>query len=760
MRGNRFTLNGKTMAGLVIGLSMIANLVACGGGSSKTTPPPPTVSIVATSGSPQSATVGAAFAAPLVATVTTGGSPTSGVTVTFTAPSTGQSGSFAGGKNTATTDSTGKATSAVFTANSTAGSYTVTASVSGASTPASFSLTNTAAAAVQISATSGSGQTATGGIAFAAPLVATVTTGGTPTPGVTVTFSAPSTGASGSFAGGVNTATTDANGKATSAVFTANSTAGAYTVTATAPGAASPASFSLTNTAATLANGNYVFSLKGNDKTNGTFFYTGVFTVASGAITGGEQHFSDDSYLKGLEAITSGTIAANADGTLAITLTFTDPGNYINPVTPPGATSVTFDASMVSSTKGLLTEYDSWATASGELDLQATGLTTPTGSYAFNSTGLDTFGQPFSFGGVINVDGTGTTGNTISGAGSVVDINDLCTKPTPTSPCTPAVFPSQVIINTSTVSAPDSLGYVFFFLNASCPGTGTDPELCTTGTGIAAGIELDGYMIDNSHIRLIEFWHNDSLTGTTGGTALKQTGTFSASSVSGSTYVIGSAGKDSNGKLQLAGLLTFNSTSNAVGGNLSFNDIVGQSPQGGEAISGGTYAVDATGRVTLTGVTTAATPAFTYNLELYLTGDGHALVISMDSVLASAEELAGTGSQQTSTALTAASLSGSYALDDIQFKGPNEQDGVGAFSADGVSSLTGFLDVNETFTSATLVPNSPFSDSFVTTGTPNGLFSLGTTPPLLTMYLVDNTQGVVIQNDNAQLTLGYFALKH
>ena len=763
MRGNRFTLNGKTVAGLVIGLSMIANLVACGS-SSKTTPPPPTVSIVATSGSPQTATAGAAFAAPLVATVTTGGSPTSGVTVTFTAPSTGASGSFADGTNTATatTDSTGKATSAVFTANSTAGSYTVTASVSGASTPASFSLKNTSVTStVSISATSGSGQTATEGTAFAATLVATVTTNGTPTSGVTVTFTAPSSGASGTFAGGVNTATTDANGKATSAVFRANSTTGAYTVTATVSGASSPANFSMTNVL--LLSGNYVFSLKGNDKTNGTYFYAGVFTVAGAAITAGEQHFSDDSYLVGREPITGGAIAANTDGTLAITLTFTDPGNYINPVTTAGTpTSVTFDASMVSSTKGLLTEYDSWATASGELDLQATGLTTPTGSYAFNSTGLDTFGQPFSFGGVINVDGTGTTGNTISGAGSVVDINDLCTKATPTSPCTPAVFPSQVIINTSTVSAPDSLGYVFFYLNASCPGTGTDPELCTTGTGIAAGIELDGYMIDNSHIRLIEFWHNDSLTGTTGGTALKQTGTFSSTSVSGSTYVIGSAGKDSNGKLQLAGLLTFNSTSNAVGGNLSFNDIVGQSPQGGEAISGGTYAVDATGRVTLTGVTTAATPAFTYNLELYLTGDGHALLVSMDSILTSAEELAGTGSQQTSTALSAASLSGSYALDTVQFKGANEQDGVGAVSADGVGSLTGFLDVNETFTSATLVPNSPFSDSFVTTTT-NGVFTVtgtGTSTTPYTAYLVDNTQGVIIENDNAQTTLGYFAQQH
>ena len=577
-----------------------------------------------------------------------------------------------------------------------------------------------------------------------------MTTGGTPTSGVTVTFTAPSTGASGTFAGGVNTATTDANGKATSAVFTANSTAGAYTVTATAPGASTPASFSLTNAAATLADGNYVFSLAGNDKVNGTFFYGGVFTVAGGAITGGEQHFSDDLILVGLEAITSGTIAANADGTLSITLNFTDP--KIN----SGAGTVTFDARMVSSTKALLIEYDGWATASGELDLQATSsLATPSGSYAFNSTGLDFFGRPFSFGGVINVDGPGT----ISGSGSVLDINDSCA--TNSGGCVAQIFPNQVVVN-STVSAPDAFGFVFFLLNANCPGSGTDPELCSTGAGIAASIELDGFMIDNNHIRLIELWGNDSLTGTTGGTALGQgtnTGTFSATSVSGSTYVIGSGGQDPNGKLQVAGLLTFNS-GGTVSGNLSFNDIIGQSPQGGEAISGGTYTVDPTGRVTVTGVTTAATPAFTYNLELYLTGDGHALLTSMDSTNASPDELAGTATQQTSSALTAASLSGSYAFDVVQFSGLNEQDGVGALTGDGVSSLTGFLDLNETFTTAaTLVPNSPFSDTFATTAT-NGLFTVTDTvtpSTMLTMYLVDNTQGVMIENDKSQLTLGYFA---
>jgi N-terminal glycosyl-hydrolase-114-associated domain/Galactose oxidase, central domain/Kelch motif len=210
-------------------------------------------SITATSGTPQTATVGTAFANPLVVTVkNSSGGGVSGVTVTFTVPSSGASGTFASGVNTATTNSSGVATSEVFTANSTAGSYPVTASVSGVSTPASFALTNQASAGpASITATSGTPQTAKISTAFASPLAATVLNSiGSGVSGVTVTFTVPSSGASGTFAGGVNTATTNSSGVATSAIFTANSTAGIYTVTASVSGVSTAASFALTNNAA------------------------------------------------------------------------------------------------------------------------------------------------------------------------------------------------------------------------------------------------------------------------------------------------------------------------------------------------------------------------------------------------------------------------------------------------------------------------------------------------------------------------------
>jgi hypothetical protein len=206
-----------------------------------------------TSGTPQTATVGTAFANPLVVTVTSGGNPASGVTVTFTAPTAGASGTFAGGVNQATTNASGVATSGVFTANGIAGAYAVTASVSG-ETGTNFALTNAPGPAARVAATSGTPQSAPVNTAFAVTLAATVTDAeANPVSGVVVTFTPPASGASGSFAGGLNTATTNASGVATSAVFTANGTAGGpYNVVASAAGASS-ADFVLTNTATPAA---------------------------------------------------------------------------------------------------------------------------------------------------------------------------------------------------------------------------------------------------------------------------------------------------------------------------------------------------------------------------------------------------------------------------------------------------------------------------------------------------------------------------
>jgi hypothetical protein len=124
------------------------NGVALLSGSGGSTPGPP-ASVQATAGASQSATVSTAYSTLMKATVLDAlSNPVSGIQVNFAAPSSGASGTFAGGSNSGltlsvTTDVNGVAAATAFTANSQAGGFIVTATVTGL-TPANFNLTNNA----------------------------------------------------------------------------------------------------------------------------------------------------------------------------------------------------------------------------------------------------------------------------------------------------------------------------------------------------------------------------------------------------------------------------------------------------------------------------------------------------------------------------------------------------------------------------------------------------------------------------------------
>jgi hypothetical protein len=199
----------------------------------------PTV-VEASAGSGQSAAPSTAFPVPLTVRVTdTSGVAVSGATVTFTAPATGASGSFADGSRTAmsTTDLSGAAAAPTFTANATAGSYTVTATVTGIPGSAAFSLANRA----------GDPAASTGnGAAVATPDDATATEPDRAvTTGTVAITSAPATGSASSTAdlGPINVQLQDASGATvpaavpTTVVLTSTST-GTAVFAATRRGAA------------------------------------------------------------------------------------------------------------------------------------------------------------------------------------------------------------------------------------------------------------------------------------------------------------------------------------------------------------------------------------------------------------------------------------------------------------------------------------------------------------------------------------------
>ncbi len=725
---------------LLISLSMIAALVAC---SSSSAPPPPPSITVTLSTVPASLQVGATQA--ITATVAND-SKNGGVTWTVTCGSAGACGSF-------NPTSTASGASTTYTA------------------PAAVPTGNT----VTITATSVTDTTKTA--------VATFTI--TPPPGLAVTLSTPppssmAPSAQQSIAAtvandpqnlGVTWSCAPGNSPATCGSFSSNQTASGVAVTYTAPATTGnvvitatsvtdttkSASATITITSAvsgTLTPGNYVFSLSGTDANFDLYSVSGVFTLAGDGltITGGEQDFVDYTYEAIYDPITGGSVSAVGDGTgnLLVTLNTADicigPGAGNSTCTGNG--TETLVATLVSNSKAVVAEYDTWATSSGTLDLQnsAAAAATPSGGYAFFVGGVDLGDYALAVGGIINVDNNPSPGS-ISGAGSIFDANDGGT-----------VF-SPEAFNASSVTAPDGLGRVTFTLNP-------------TDTTDFAQIVMVGYIVDATHLRLVESL--DDNFSITGGTAFGQganTGTFSSSSVSGNSYVVGLAGFDDFGVFQGAGLLTAGATT--FSGFVNYNDLTGTGIQAPDPVTEGTntYTVDSTGRVSIPGMTDANGNA-NFNFQLYLDGNGNALALTLDNN----DVLAGLSYQQTGGgSFTAASFSGTYAMDvsgaDATYE--DEFDAVGPIAADGIGTFTGAVDLNWFFTD--LFPDLSVSGTF--TAAANGVFSsataagsgitgldltscpTGCTDDAFAYYVIDPTRIVAIETDPNQLTLGFFRLQ-
>lgn len=273
---------------------------------------------------------------------------------------------------------------------------------------------------VSITATSGSGQEALTSAVFGTPLVAKVTTDGTPTSGVQVTFTAPSSGATGTFASGTatETITTDSGGTATSSTFSANSTDGAYSVTATVAGATTPANFNLTNATATF----FSFYLSGletiDNSGNLPSYYALAGSVAidaAGNVVSGEQDYNDGFHITSPQpegdSIIGGALAVDSNGQGTLTL-------ITNNASLGSAGTETLGIQFVNANHALVMQLDGSATSSGSMDMQ-TLPSTASGGYAFTFSGVDSNYYAVAFGGVFSL-----SGDTLSGK---VDVNDAGT---------------------------------------------------------------------------------------------------------------------------------------------------------------------------------------------------------------------------------------------------------------------------------------------------------------------------------------------
>jgi hypothetical protein len=401
-----------------------------------------------------------------------------------------------------------------------------------------------------------------------------------------------------SACGSFNPATTASNAATTytaPAAIPTNNTVTVIATSVTDKTKSASATITITNI---LSDGTYVFHVSGDD-TNGQYFLAGAFTVKGGLITGGEQDFLDPIFGQNDQLSAAGSsLAITADGNIQITLNTGDTSVGVNGVE-------TFNGSAVSPSRLLISESDTFAAGGGSVDLQ-TIVATPSGGYAFAVLGADNQNpqQPLGVGGILSFNGTSLDTST----NSVFDCNDSG-NPSFAQP-----------FSGGSVTVPDTFGRVTITLNPS--------SACTL-----VQMVFGGYIIGPNQIQLVET-AGDTFNGTLGGMALGQgthAGQFNTNSVSNTAYVFSSFGADANGALTLAGGFIFNATT-PLSGDLAINDLT---LAGGNTITGGSFAVDPTGRVTLTNVTTSGnntTNPLTLQFQLYLDGNGNALELGVDNI--------------------------------------------------------------------------------------------------------------------------------
>ena len=387
-----------------------------------------------------------------------------------------------------------------------------------------------------------------------------------------------------------------------------------------------------------FADGTYVFHFSGQDN-NGPYYVAGAFAVKGGLITGGEQDFTDP-------------ILGSSDQLIASNSTITATGNKITVVLATANSQIgvggyeILHGTIVSSTRVLVSEFDSFAAATGSIDLQ-TNTAALSGGYAFAINGWDATGaaNQLVIGGVLNF-----SGSTLSTANSVFDLNDG----------NGTILQGQTFASGS-VTAPDSFGRVTI-------------NLVPNVLSAVPNINLTGYLVDGSKMQLLES-QADTLNADLGGVALAQGNhTFSQATVANTTYVHGSSGGDTNGVVALGGSFVF-TPGGAVSGLLSFNDVDNVTRN---SFSGATYTVDPTGRVTISNIVPSEMDNISMSFQLYLDGNGNALVLGIDGI----QQTSGLAYQQNGLA----DYEGNYAIAVQGFL--NGDNGEQAFGAAGPTTIS------------------------------------------------------------------------
>lgn len=473
-------------------------------------------------------------------------------------------------------------------------------------------------------------------------------------------------------------------------------------------------------------NGTYVFSVSGVDGSDGPYAIAGTLTAdgsggnGKGNISAGTIDINDPSGLTapaaGVSINSGGFYSISVDGRGQITIGLSQAIS--------GIPNFTFDFVLQDTNHGLVTEFDSFGTGSGTIDLQAAGATPPSGaSYAFSLSGAPAGGGAWA-----------TVGNFTLTGSSLAGLDDLNEGGL-------VAFTGQALSGSLVL--------------ASSNGP------ATTLTTPAFSGTFDAFAINGGHLKLIEMDAQATLSGD----AFSQTSTdfptgTLAFTIEGETV----------SAVPFAAGGVMSSTGTAISGtedyNLPPNISSASSPPPFTAV----YTAAGTGRFTLGSFTTfvggtsyAAYPS-----------SGGLLMLEIDEAVGIAT---GAAYSQSASATLAASEGYGLNLAGI-YLGANtggvatEVDDIAEFTANSTgSTITGVVDENSfaggpvTF-SAPFVNNSNATSTYTTPSGGRGQIgaSVGTSSNdttlnqgfLLTYYTVDGTTFPFIESDSGQVSAGVF----
>lgn len=444
--------------------------------------------------------------------------------------------------------------------------------------------------------------------------------------------------------------------------------------------------------------GNYVFSFSALDTNSVSSFGAGVLTAdGNGNLTTGLEDLNQGGigFEPGIQF--NGNYNINADGTGTATLGF-------------ASGTVQWKFVMLADGSARFIDFNSNLTGSGTLEPQDANALTATafaGSYVFKLLG-DSANGTVAQAGVLTVD---STGHIISGK---EDIND------------------QGTLNSESITGNYNLG---------ANGRVTAQLTTTLGTN-----NFIFYIVNSNQLRLLE---TDFPFPATQGLALRQSGTFSNSTLNGG-YVFSTTASGGNDFIQSAGQFNADGQGNLTSGAIDENDLgVATSA----LLGASTYAVASNGRATIT--LTPDSGLSPIHLAVYLADGTHGMAIGLDSSLVTSGEVFA----QSGGPFSLASLQGGFG---ILLDGFNSNSTTGntqplelsvQLTIDNAGNATGREDVNN---NGTLLSGQVVSGTFTMNSNGRGTFQLNENigPSQFAVYMISKSRFLLVGLDNFQLLQG------